>query len=144
MKTLFRFAVVSLLAFSLATLCVQDLNRNANAQLAPAVFVLGATAVGAYIILTISKNGGQGQTHTFVLQARQRYVENGHVVTTWISIATNSFRMPPDSVFNAFYVWCETNRCIGMYRIQEVQWPEGNPFCPPPVVGGPLAQPVIY
>lgn len=140
-------ALSFLLAAVMAFGGIRSFETRAQAQAAPAVFVLTATCAGLILIFFITKKHGEPATHTFVLQKR---VEVAAGIYYWKDVATNSFRMPTNVVFEAFYTWVyqSTNQAYAhMFRIREIPWPYNeSEFMPQQllVLGGPEAQPILH
>jgi hypothetical protein len=100
-------------------LCAAVLNAcqpQARAQLALPIFVLAIAAGATTITIYIIKKTSPAATHTFVLQRRDA---NG----TWSNIATNTLRLPPEKLYEAFWSWKQTNDVVHLYRIVEIPWP---------------------
>lgn len=117
MKTFFRQCVIALLSIVLIRAGFNEIDRRCQAQIFPVMFVAGVMVCGGIVILTICKHGGYRKDHTFVLQEKVKVDNNGGYM--WINIATNTFSVPPELVYNAFWTWQQTNGPAGrMYRIR--------------------------
>lgn len=113
----------------------QQFDNNANAQAAPAVFVIGCLVVGVVIVILVTQHGGENKLRTFVL-------EKSHYDGYWVPVATNSLRMVKDKAWPTFEVYMTDKTAL--YRLKEV--PVGNNLLGEPILlisGSATEKPIV-